>query len=104
MNLNEKWKTQRKKFWVWLLRIGKHPEGTMLSGWLLIMRASLFPLDSLYWLLSKERGYQFYKDTWIIEGQEYSGHAMRWIATANADKTFKILKRENGLITIEEIK
>lgn len=73
----------REKIWRWFT--AKHPEGMMLSKYLLIIRAILFPLDFFYWLMSESRGYQPMSDEWIINGVRYSGEAMRMLARSNGE-------------------
>lgn len=45
-----------------------------------------------------------YNDTWIIEGYKYTGALMRRIADTAIGKEIRIIKRENGFITFEELK
>lgn len=43
----------REAIWVWVLR-GRQ-EGTLLPWWAMFLRVVLFPLETLYWALSKRR-------------------------------------------------
>jgi hypothetical protein len=70
---------------IWRLICLKVPEGSLLPWWALTARAALYPLDFLFWRMSKTRGYQWATDTWLIEGVTYSGEALRLFAEANGE-------------------
>lgn len=59
--------------------------------WLRVIRFALFPVDSLYWMLSESRGYQFERDVWKIEGVTWSGRALRQLAQAQGHE-FKVCR------------
>jgi len=92
----------RQKLWLIFLKLSKTPKGSMIPKWLHLVRFILFPIDYIFWRHSKTTGYQIEKDVWIIEGQQYTGELMRHFAYGN-NETFKIIKRENGYITIARI-
>lgn len=73
----------------------------MLPQWVIALRFVLFPLDSLYWRLSKSRGYQPASDTWLIEGIRVSGRAMRMLSRAQGE-TYRIT-RTGETLTLELI-
>lgn len=75
----------------------------MLSRWRAAIRIILFPIDTLYWRLSNTRGYQWYKDTWMIEGCEYTGALMRGFADMAVGKEIRIVRRVDGVVTFEEL-
>lgn len=73
----------------------------MLPQWVMALRFVLFPLDSLYWHLSKSRGYQPESDTWLIEGIRCSGKAMRMLSKAQGE-AYRIT-RAGETLTLELI-
>ncbi len=79
---------------IWNFAIKNHPEAMLLSRPLIILRAVLFPLDTIYWKINTKTGYQWLKDTWIIEGVEYSGKVMRDINNSNG-KVYRITRVGN---------
>ena len=86
---------------LWQFAIAKHPEGEILSRWLLVIRALLYPVDSFYWRMNRTRGYQWESDIWIIEGVKYTGAALRAFANAQGE-TYKIT-RTGECVTLEKI-
>ncbi len=68
---------------IWELVLSKIPFGRVLPWWAVLLRGILFPIDSLYWKLSKTRGYQWENDTWIIDGVAYSGDSLRKLSQAH---------------------
>lgn len=64
----------RHRLWGWLR--SSRPACEILPWWFLLIRAVLFPIDTLYWRLSRTRGYQWESDTWIIEGVRWSPRAI----------------------------
>ena len=89
----------RNKLWDFFTR--NHPDGAILTRRLRIIRALLFPLDALYWKLSKSRGYQYESDTWVINGVKYSGKALRTLSHATGD-VFEIT-RDNDILVVRRI-
>lgn len=76
MNLREK---------LWMYAIRSHAEGTMLTKPLMLVRAALFPLDTLYWKMSRNTGYQWESDTWNIHGVKYTGKALLDLSQAQGE-------------------
>lgn len=95
-------KNIRTKIWFNLLKILKFKEGDLIPKWLYPIRFLLFPVDYVCHLCSECSGYDFITDVWTIEGVKYSGNLMRHFGYGK-DELFKIIKRENGVITIEKI-
>lgn len=60
----------RAAIWRWVR--AKAPEAEIPPGWMVVVRAVLFPLDTLYWRMSRTRGYQPESDTWLINGRCYA--------------------------------
>ena len=89
----------RDQIWDWLR--AKHPEGMLLTRWLLIVRAILYPLDFFYWRMSLNRGYHLESDTWTIYGVRYSGNALRQLAKAQGE-TYRV-SREGETVTLERV-
>lgn len=89
----------RDKLWKWAT--AKHPEGTILPRRLLVIRAILYPLDTLYWMMSESRGYQWQSDTWNIYGVRYTGAALRALADAQGE-TYRIT-RTGECVTLERV-
>lgn len=73
----------RHRFWLWVT--DPIAEGALLPWWAMVIRALLFPLDFLYWRMSKSRGYQMESDTWVVEGVRMSGRSVRMLAEAKGD-------------------
>ena len=69
--------------------------------WALTVRAALFPIDFLYWRLSKYRGYQWESDTWLIYGVRYSAEALHWLARAQGE-TYRVT-RTGETVTLERV-
>lgn len=92
----------RLRIWDWILKTVKYPEGTRLSFFLKCVYCLLFPLQFMCWQINKGAGYQIQTDTWIIHGKKYSGSMFRYLAIGN-DQTFKIINRDDGIITIRSI-
>lgn len=86
---------------IWLFAVNKVPEGEILPWWALIIRAALYPLDFFYWQMSKSRGYQPYRDTWIIHGVKFSGRALLSLADAQG-ATYRI-SRSGETVTLERV-
>jgi len=89
----------RNKFWETIIR--GYPEGELLNFWRFVVKCVLFPIDTFYWLMSKQRGYQPMRDTWIIEGIEYSAKALRWMAHADGE-TYRIVS-DGKVVSMERV-
>tara|TARA_R110000782_G_scaffold187844_1_gene277972 strand:+ start:464 stop:745 length:282 start_codon:yes stop_codon:yes gene_type:complete len=81
------------------MAVKNHPQGQVLSRWLLVVRAVLFPLDTFYWRMSKTRGYDWQTDSWNIEGVRLSGASLRMLSKAAGG--FYQIDRDGDLILIE---
>lgn len=77
------------------------PEGMILPWWALTVRAVLYPLDFFYWRMSKTKGYQWEKDTWLIEGVTYSRSALRLLSKATGE-TYRVTRTVDTL-TLERL-
>lgn len=86
---------------LWKLATAKHPEGRILPLWLLVIRASLYPLDFFYWKVSENRGYQWQSNTWNIHGVKYSDEALRALAEAQGE-TYRV-SRTGECVTLERV-
>lgn len=73
----------RKKIFNWLRR--NHPEGQLLTNWLIFAHWALFPVSHTHWLLSGREGYQPLYDHWIIDGVAYSGAALRALSESKGE-------------------
>lgn len=91
----------RQKIWIYLITISTI-EGELIPKWMHVVRFLLFPIDYIFWHHSTRTGYQLETDTWMIDGQRYTAKLFRYFA-AGSSETFRIVKRENGCITIETI-
>lgn len=86
---------------VWNAVRSKVPEGMILPWWALTVRAVLYPLDFFFWCMSKQTGYQWQTDTWVIEGVTYSGAALRHLAAAQGE-TYRVAKT-GETVTLERV-
>ena len=89
----------RNELWAWCRR--KTPEGQILDGWQLAVRAVLFPLDFFYWRMSMTRGYRWQDDTWLIHGVRFSSESLRRLSK-NDGRLLKVVCRDGELVTIEQ--
>ena len=76
--------------------------GDIKPGWLVFIRAVLFPLDYLYYTIGKNKGYDFNTNTWKIHGNIYSDELLSDIGMLY-NGTFQVVKRDNGCITIKRL-
>lgn len=88
----------------------KLDEGKLLPWWAVVIRFIFMPLDTLKHLvlrmLLKDRmvgGYNVMYDYWDIEGVRYSGELFRAFGLWNLNTEIKIVKRNDGLVTIEKV-
>ena len=86
---------------IWNAVRSKVTEGMILPWWALAVRAVLYPLDFLFWRMSRTRGYQWQSDTWLIEGVTYSGTALRHLAAAQGE-TYRVY-RTGETVTLERV-
>lgn len=77
------------------------PEGCIMPTWAVVLRWILFPLDSVRWSLSSGGGYQLQSDTWVINGVQYSGAALREIAQSTGE--LYLITRIGEVITFERV-
>jgi hypothetical protein len=78
-----------------------HPEDMIFPQWLIVIRAILYPLDSFYYKMSENRGYQWKSNTWNIHGVRYTDEALRALAEAQGE-TYRIT-RTGDCITLERL-
>lgn len=91
----------KSKLWFWFMgTVIKYPEGDMYNLPMRILFTIIFPIKVLYYRIQKQEGYQLRNDTWIIHGIEYSDAIFKHF-TFGDDKSYKIIKREDGIITIQ---
>lgn len=86
---------------LWKLATSKHPEGMIFPQWLIVIRAILYPLDSFYYKMSENRGYQWKSNTWNIHGVRYTDEALRTLAEAQGE-TYRIT-RTGDCVTLERL-
>ena len=89
----------REAIWNWTR--AKLPEGMILPWWALTVRAALYPLDFLFWRMSKTRGYHWETDTWTIWGVTYSSEALHRLAKAQGE-TYRVT-RTGETVTLERV-
>ena len=93
--------TKRARFYRWLIKnVAKTPEGEILPSWVQWVWRLLFPAKALYYRIDKMEGYQPRTDTWHIHGYEFSAPFFHHLAHGG-DEMFKIISRENGIISFE---
>ncbi len=89
----------RDAIWNWARR--GVPEGRILSGWLLALRAALYPLEFLRWRISRSHGWQYESDTYIFDGVRFSSQAMRLLARGDGE-VYRITRR-GEVVTLERV-
>lgn len=89
----------RDKFWRFAVR--NHPEGEILTWWLMTLRTILFPLDTFYWRYGSKNGYDLRRNEWNIHGIKYTDEALRALSKSQGE-VFKITKVGES-ITLERI-
>jgi len=93
----------KNKIWFWFLEdIVKHPEATIMPTWLKAVYSVFYPLKALRYITQNEEGYQYQSNTWLIYGQRYSDEMFRHFAFGGSE-TFKIVRREDGVVTIKKL-
>jgi len=91
----------RQRFFNWLVYdIFKVPEAQILPTPLKILYAIVFPLKWVYFTQAKYVGYQWDRQVWIIHGMQYSDALFRHFAYGD-DRWYRVIKREDGIITIQ---
>jgi hypothetical protein len=76
-------KSMRESIWEWLCR--NIEPGTLLPWWGIAAKAALFPIEFLFWQMSKTRGYQFRENVWVIGGVKYSDQMLRALSRADEE-------------------
>jgi len=89
----------RARLWEWAS--ARHSEVVILPRWLLVIRATLYPLDFFYWKMSKSRGYQWQSNTWNIHGVRYTDEGLRALADARGE-IYRIT-RTGESVTLERV-
>lgn len=92
----------RLRFHRWLLKVSGVPENEKLPRWLIFCFALLFPIQYLVIKAGKNHGFQAETDTWKVFGKEFTSEFFLHMAFGS-DEVFRIVSRENGLITIEKL-
>jgi hypothetical protein len=70
---------------LWQLIVGHYSEGTILPTHILAIRVLLYPLDSFYWYMSNDRGYDWKTDTWNICGLKVSSGTIKKLGDAQGE-------------------
>lgn len=86
---------------IWYFARRNHPEGMLLTTWLLIVRTILFPVQTFYWRTGDGIGYQWEHDLWIIDGVKYSSKALNILSQSHGE-IYKIECNE-GLVTLKQL-
>ena len=89
----------REQLWKWAT--AKRPEGMILTRWLLVVRAILYPLETFYWCYGSKNGYSPEYDEWRINGVRYTGSALRALAKAQGE-VYRIT-RIGECVTLERV-
>jgi len=88
----------------WLVRrMFKVPEGKVLPWYLVILHHMLFPLDWIRYSQNNRFHYDFDRDTFTVFGLKYAAAYFESFTLEPVGTLLKIVKRENGLITVEKI-
>lgn len=88
--------------YIWDVLMSKHPEGCVIPDHLLIIKAFLFPIRFLRYILSVNHGYDFISDIWNIHGIKFTGDALRSIAKSQGD-VFKVSSKYGCIIITKYI-
>lgn len=100
----KKWADIRTRFFTRVLDVVKFQEGQLLGWPLLLLRWATFPIDSLYWCLSGQRGYPLRTDTWLINGYVFSAQIFRIFTHGEVPgRWFRVVNRDENTITIETL-
>jgi hypothetical protein len=91
----------RRKIFNWFRR--NAPEGQALNWRLLIIYCLLFPIKALKWQLEKGDGYKWQSGVWVIHGMRYTDQLFEGFAFWDVGSKFKIVKRDEGYVTIERL-
>ncbi len=110
-SINVRWHKFRKlKYYELVFDRFKLDEGKLLPWWAVGLRFVFMPADTmkhllLRWLLRDRMvgGYNIMYDYWDIEGVRYSGELFRAFGLWNLNTEIKIVKRDDGLVTIEKV-
>lgn len=89
----------RNQLWKWAT--ANHPEGMILTRWLMVVRAILYPLDTFYWHCCSRNGYNPQYDEWRIHGVRYTDAALRALAKAQGE-TYRVT-RTGECVTLERV-
>ena len=87
-----------------LLRNFGFGEGEKLPWYLIVIKCLLFPVDAICYKYSPIK-YDLFTDTLTIDGVRYSRTLFRAWALGGLPlgQLFRIISRENGVVTIEKI-
>jgi len=93
----------RWRFYGWVIfKVVKVKPGELIPPRWLWLYNVLFPWSSR-WIKSSPLDYDGWTDTLTIFGVRYSGGLFRALAFGQPGEVFRILKRENGDISVERI-
>ncbi len=96
----------RKKIYFKIKRFFKIPEGSLLPKYMIALKCILFPLQMFYSFTIRNMIIEdFATDSFEIFGMKYSAELFRSFAEGglNLNVSFIIVKRGNGVITIEKV-
>ena len=94
---------RRKFFWWFVYNVAKYEEGKVLNLPLKILHFIFMPLLTIHYQIGKRDGYQWQSNVYIIHGMTYSEPLFKHFAYGD-DCWYRVIKRENGIITIERSK
>lgn len=86
---------------LWKLATRKQPDNTLLPGWLLAVRAILYPKDFIFWQATKARGYSWPENSWRINGAKFSARVLRQLADARGE--YYRVGRDGEWVTLEQV-
>lgn len=93
----------RFKFYHWLRKVAKVPEACVSPKWLRIVFIILYPIHGAYAHQAQVR-YDWMHNYYVIRDVKISGCFFDFLTReVNEGKIFKLIKNEDGLITIETI-
>ena len=77
-------------------------DGCVLPWWALGLRALLFPLEMLGYLLTRANHYDVMADIYVIHGVRYCGKVFRVFAAPDEKYLYRIV-RNGDVVTIERV-
>ncbi len=89
----------RQAIWKWARR--GVPEGQIMPLWLMMVRATLYPIEFLQWRICKWHGWQYESDTYRLYGVTYSMAGLR--ALSEADGEMYRITRRGEVVIVERV-